>query len=118
MREILEVYSDASPLSPSELSTIEEIKTGLGTSWCHRCDYCQPCPQKIRISTVLSARSMTRRMPLGRTREILDPAMKAAASCIECGLCVERCPYDLAVPELLKERQGQYSGFLETGLWQ
>ena len=118
MREILEVYSDDSALSPSELAAIEATKRSLGTSWCHRCDYCQPCPQNIRISTVLSARSMTRRMPLGRARQILDPTMEAAATCIECGLCVERCPYDLAVPELLKERQGQYAGFLETGLWQ
>jgi uncharacterized protein len=117
MREILAVYSDTSPLSRSELAEIEEVKAGLGKSWCHRCDYCQPCPQNIRISTVLSARSMTRRMPLGRTREILDPAMEAAASCIECGLCVERCPYDLAVPELLKERQAQYGAFIGNGVW-
>jgi predicted aldo/keto reductase-like oxidoreductase len=29
--------------------------------------------------------------------------METAEQCIECGNCTEKCPYQLPIPELLKE---------------
>jgi len=117
MEEIISIYSDNSPLTTEETRQIEQIRGELGASWCHRCEYCQPCPEGIPISTVLAAQSMTRRMPLKKALSMLRGPMEKAAKCSECGTCEERCPYDLPIRELLKTRQGQFGDFEETGVW-
>ena len=33
-------------------------------------------------------------------------------NCVECGECVERCPYDLPIPDMLKENVDIYKRFL------
>ena len=35
--------------------------------------------------------------------EWMDPAMQKARECTQCEECLERCPYDLTIPELLKK---------------
>ena len=117
MREIIGIYEDNSPLTADEQKQMDAIRTDLGGSWCHRCDYCQPCPEGIPISMVLPSQSMTRRMPLDKTRALLDSAMAKSENCTRCGECETRCPYDLPIRDLLVERRGQYANFIESGTW-
>lgn len=90
----------------------------LGGEWCHRCDYCQPCPQGIRISPVLVAKSFAVRMPVEKVRSFVEAAMKAAESCTECRQCVERCPYRLDIPVLLQRQRAIWGRYLATGRWE
>jgi predicted aldo/keto reductase-like oxidoreductase len=74
--------------------------------FCRRCDYCQPCTENIPIQTVLGVRSMAKRMG----KELLEegpswPAIQRARNCTECGECVTRCPYELSIPDLIRENQ-------------
>jgi ferredoxin len=117
MEELIQIYSDDSPLTNEERTDIERARTELGATWCHRCEYCQPCPEGIPISTVLTAQSMTRRMPFEKATSMLGGAMAKTADCSECGTCEGRCPYDLPIRELLKTRQEQYSWFRENRVW-
>jgi predicted aldo/keto reductase-like oxidoreductase len=39
-----------------------------------------------------------------RAREMVGPAIGKARTCLECGVCMSRCPYKLEIPALLKER--------------
>jgi predicted aldo/keto reductase-like oxidoreductase len=103
MKEIIEIVNEKNPLSHADIAKIEEYRAELGATWCHRCDYCQPCPQKIKISAVLGARSIYKRMPKDRAKQMLGGAVAAAKTCIECGDCMTRCPYNLKIPELLKK---------------
>ncbi len=103
MQEILRVIEDPRPLSVKEEEEIEAIREELGKEFCHRCGYCQPCSQGISISSVLTLRSALRRMPWQNNFDWLDPAMQKARECTECEECLERCPYNLAIPELLKK---------------
>jgi len=67
-------------------------------------DYCQPCTEGIPIQFILGIRSSVRRM--GREfllRGWAREAIKKAAHCSECGECVARCPYELPIPDLIKE---------------
>jgi predicted aldo/keto reductase-like oxidoreductase len=105
MREIVEIVNGRRELSAEETARIEALRKELGADWCHRCDYCQPCPQGIKISSVLSAKSFLKRMPKERAYAMLNDAMAHAESCVECRECVERCPYDLEIPTLLKNRR-------------
>ena len=114
MREILDFVKDPRPLSEKEKTRIDEIRQKTGKSWCHRCDYCLPCPQAIPISMVLSAKSIVRRMPYDSACEFLDKAMEKASECAECGECVERCPYDLAIPGLIKSIRALWKKYRET----
>lgn len=91
-------------LSNEELELIERDKTELGNQFCRGCNYCQPCSQEIPISTLLRAEKQTlRRMGWSdRRAESLAAAIEKSKTCIECGDCESRCPYELPIIELLK----------------
>jgi len=40
-----------------------------------------------------------------------DRAVELAKRCSECRQCVERCPYDLEIPDMLKENIRFYESF-------
>jgi len=117
IEEIVKLYEDRHELSEQDKAQIQSLKDELGTSWCHRCDYCQPCPQEIRISSILCAKGSIKRMTKERAMSMLGPAMKKAEDCVECRDCVSRCPYDLDIPELLKTNRTKYEEFVSTGVW-
>lgn len=103
MKEILGVVENPRPLSPEEKKKIERIREELGKEFCHRCDYCLPCPQDVPISIVLTVKSTVKRMPWKGIVGGVDPNIEKARECTECEECLERCPYNLAIPELLKK---------------
>jgi predicted aldo/keto reductase-like oxidoreductase len=104
LREIVALLEKNVALSEADKSESERQKVELGPSWCHRCDYCQPCPQGISISSVLSVKSIFKRMPLARPSSMVGGALEKAKTCVECGICVTRCPYHIHIPAQLKER--------------
>ena len=102
MEEIIQVIENPRPLSPEEEKDIERMRQELGKEYCHRCDYCQPCSEDIPISSILIVKSLIKRMTFESVVEWIDPAIKKARQCTECEECLERCPYHLAIPELLR----------------
>ena len=104
IREIVKISEENKTLSEEDKNEIEKQRTEFGSSWCHRCDYCQPCPQGIQISSALALKSALKRMPPERARSMVGPALEKARTCTECGTCLSRCPYHLEIPVLLKER--------------
>jgi predicted aldo/keto reductase-like oxidoreductase len=104
IREIAAIIKRKPALTGEDRQEIEKQRLEFGPSWCHRCDYCQPCPQQIAISSVLCARSAFKRMTAERARSMVGPAIEKARTCLECGVCMTRCPYKLEIPALLKER--------------
>ena len=104
IREIVSIMEKNEKLSAEDNAQIVKLRKEFGPSWCHRCDYCQPCPQEIRISSVLSMKSAFKRMPPDRARSFVGAAAEKARTCKECGDCIKRCPYNLDIPSLLKER--------------
>ncbi len=106
LKENIEIASGSWELTSEEKTIMEELKDELGTQFCRRCDYCQPCPEGISISAVLRAESFINRMPEGQVKDKegwVYQSFETAESCTECGQCIERCPYDLPVPDLIKE---------------
>ncbi len=77
----------------------------LGDKFCRGCNYCQPCPQEIPISYMLRAeKQMLRRMGWSDSRvESMKKAFEKVKTCIECGECESRCPYELPIIKLLPE---------------
>ena len=104
IREIVDIVNKNKAFDENDKKEIEKYKAELGSSWCHRCDYCLPCPRDIGISAAMNISSAFKRMPAERARGFVGPAIEKARTCIECRECVGRCPYNLDIPELLKEK--------------
>ena len=93
---------------------IEDDKKELGDNFCRGCGYCMPCPEGINISLCARMSLWIRRFPTEpnmdeRTQQI----MQKTRDCIECYACVDNCPYELDIPELLKENYEDYMNVLE-----
>jgi hypothetical protein len=104
IQEIVAIVEKNEKLSEEDKKEIEKQRIEFGPSWCHRCDYCQPCPQEIHIAFALWVESAFNRMPADRARSMFGPSIEKARTCLECGACVARCPYNLDIPALLKEK--------------
>ena len=95
---------DKSPLSDTELAEIEKIRKELGTNFCRRCNYCQPCAAGINISGVFLFGGYLERYGLENwARERYAALPSKAGACIECGACESRCPYNLPIREMMKK---------------
>ena len=95
--------SDTSPLTAEEKAAINEVRSQLGTNFCRRCNYCQPCAAGINISGVFLFEGYLSRYGLqdwAKSRYATLPVK--ASACIGCGACEDRCPYNLPIRKMLK----------------
>ena len=111
MEEIVRIAASGAPFSAEDAAAVEQQKAELGGSWCHRCDYCRPCPQKINISGALTVESLIKRMPFHRVSAIAAQNMEAAQRCTACRACVKKCPYSLPIPELITEKLAVWDAY-------
>jgi predicted aldo/keto reductase-like oxidoreductase len=98
------IFQEGQKLSHTDKLKIEAIRKEYDKLFCRRCDYCQPCSEEIPIQIILGIKSFVKRSGmeiLGSPR--IKGAIKNARNCRECGDCTERCPYDLPIPDLIKE---------------
>ena len=102
--EILDLLSQPMQVTEADQAEIERIRTELGNRFCRRCNYCQPCPQDVPVSTLMIAESVLKRMPLrGFVDFLAGPVERAVTECEKCGVCEERCPYGLPILEMMDE---------------
>ena len=95
--------SDTSPLTDEEKAAINEVRSQLGTNFCRRCNYCQPCAAGINISGVFLFEGYLSRYGLGEWAKSRYATLPVKASaCIGCGACEDRCPYNLPIRKMLK----------------
>ena len=100
--ENLSALEDISTLTSDELAEIETIRKELGTQFCRRCNYCQPCTAGISISGIFVLEGYLRRYGLGDwAQKRYDALNKKAGDCVGCGACEKRCPYQLPIRQML-----------------
>lgn len=104
LEQNLAAVNDTAPLSEDELEKMEAIRKTLGTQFCRRCNYCQPCTQGINISACFLFEGYLNRYGLADWAKGRYEAMgKTASDCIACGICETRCPYNLPIRDMLKK---------------
>ena len=106
-------YDESTVLDDELKSAIENDKKELGDNFCRGCGYCMPCPEEINISLCCRMSLWIRRFPTEpnmdeKTQEI----MRKTLDCVECYECIDKCPYELDIPELLKENYEDYQNVL------
>ena len=105
IEEIVGLLDKSIKLTAAEKRLMQSMIKELGTKFCRRCDYCQPCTMNIPISTVMNSGSFFKRLPPERMFiGGLSEAMEKAYDCSECGDCETRCPFNLSIREVMKER--------------
>lgn len=105
----LAACENEAPLTEEEQNKIQEIRNQLGSNFCRRCNYCQPCTAGINISGVFLFQGYLDRYGLGEWAKGRYAALPAKASdCIECGVCETRCPYNLPIRQMLKDAAAKF----------
>ena len=106
-------YDENTQLTDDLRASIENDKKELGENFCRGCGYCMPCPEDINISLCARMSLWIRRFPTEPNMdEKTQKTMKETLNCIECYTCVDNCPYELDIPELLKENYEDYQNVL------
>lgn len=104
IEENINAVNNGDELTEQEKAACEKIRKEMGETFCRRCGYCAPCPQKIDIpfSFIIKA--------YYDNYDLKDWAMERykglaahAEDCVECGICETRCPYNLPIRDMLKE---------------
>ena len=106
--EVVGFYDKENSVSPDDLAIMEKYRTELGNRFCRRCEYCQPCPEGVMITAAMGYPIIAHRMSPAKAAGFATKAMESVINCIDCGECAERCPYDLPIPEMLKDHQAMY----------
>lgn len=106
--EVVSLYRQPNTVSDADIKLMERYHQELGKQFCRRCEYCQPCPQGVMITSAMGYKVIAARMSPKVAVEFTKVAMESVAQCTECRECVDRCPYDLPIPDMLKENYGLY----------
>ena len=100
---------DTPALDEETLAFIASERAELTGNFCRGCGYCMPCPMHITINQCARMSLMLRRAPSQAwLSEHWQAEMAKVDSCVECGLCMTRCPYELPIPQLLKANHTDY----------
>ena len=103
LEQNIAAVSDTSAITPEEKAAFLEVRNQLGTNFCRRCNYCQPCAAGINISGAFLFDGYLQRYGLGEWAKSRYATMdKKASDCIGCGACEARCPYNLPIRDMLK----------------
>lgn len=92
------------PLTQEELEQCAAIRKELGTQFCRRCGYCAPCPNGIDIPQNFLMANYARKYGLADWAVARYKALQYhAGSCVMCGACEKRCPYNLPIRDMLTD---------------
>lgn len=80
------------------LSDFEQYHAGE----CCYCNHCQPCPADIDIGQVLRSLDLAQSQGSTTVQAAYDALPAKASDCLECGACVERCPFGVDVTEHMR----------------
>ncbi len=104
LQQILAAVSNTAPQTDEEKAKFQQVRDQLGTQFCRRCNYCQPCTVGISISNVFLFEGYLQRYGLADwAKDRYAGLEKKASDCVGCGACEERCPYHLPIREMLKQ---------------
>ena len=112
---------DETPAMDAEIEAfIAKEREELSGEFCRGCGYCKPCTVDISINDCARWSLMVRRAPSDVwLNEANQAKMRKIEDCIDCGICMTRCPYELPIPTLLRKNYEDFQNIIsgKTKLW-
>lgn len=109
----LSCITDPPEMTEDIRKLIEADRKDLCGDFCRSCGYCMPCTVGIEIPQCARMSQLIRRSP---SKQYLEPVwqekMRMVNNCIECGKCMNKCPYGLNIPKLLRKNLEDYENIL------
>lgn len=100
-------------MTPEIRQLIEKDREELSGDFCRSCGYCMPCTVGIDIKDCARMSQLIRRNPSAKfLSEEWQNKMRKINDCINCGLCMSKCPYELNTPALLRKNLEDYEKIL------
>ena len=110
--QVISFYKQSNVVTEQDRRLMEDYRTELGKYFCRRCEYCQPCPNGVMITIAMGYKILASRMSPAVSVDFARAAMESVKLCDACGTCIERCPYELPIPEMLKSSYDLYEQHL------
>jgi uncharacterized protein len=106
--QVVSLYGRENKVTKKDRELMDKYRVELGRKFCHRCEYCQPCPHGVMITPAMAYNIVAARMSPAVAVDFSRVMMESVKLCEECGECEERCPYELPVQEMLKANYDLY----------
>ncbi|WP_428558631.1 MAG: aldo/keto reductase [Solidesulfovibrio sp. DCME] len=104
----VDVFAAEADWTEADEAKAQAYRDELGSRFCRRCEYCQPCPQGVSITYAMMYKVVARRMSPAKAVQFAATTMESVRNCVDCGECATRCPYNLPIPEMLREHLDLY----------
>jgi hypothetical protein len=95
-------YVEASDKEKDHEALLENLHERLAGQ-CVYCHHCLPCPEGIEIGWVIWYVDQARGRDVDQLREWYSGFSTKASACVECGVCLERCPFDVDIMAKIQE---------------
>lgn len=113
LEQWLAFFAREPELTPELEAVIEADRAALAGDFCRGCGYCMPCTVGIPINQCARISQLLRRAPSAVwLNEHWQGEMAKIDDCLDCGLCMSRCPYGLEIPALLRKNLADYRAIL------
>ena len=113
LEQWLSFFEKDAVLTPELQTVIDADRASLAGEFCRSCGYCAPCTVGITIHQCARMAQMVRRAPSEVwLNEHWQAEMAKVDDCVECGICMTRCPYGLQIPQLLQKNLADYRSIL------
>ena len=117
LKDNLRIFESAKPdvMSAEDQKLIEAIRNAFESKksiGCTGCRYCMPCPQGVAIPDIFKLYNnyqLTKPNPIDKQIYQFINMDSKADKCVECGVCMQHCPQELNIPELLKQAHAELS---------
>ena len=115
LRQNIEEFNNADPLNVEELEILKEVNEIINSNItvdCTKCRYCvDTCSEEIDIAKVFDLYNKHKLLDTDEWSQFGNaylnysklPDVGIASDCIECEVCIEECPQQINIPEVLKD---------------
>jgi predicted aldo/keto reductase-like oxidoreductase len=101
-------HSEVNSLPSEDLDTISRVQSkysSMNPIPCTKCGYCMPCPNQVDIPRnfeLFNTAMVFNQVNLNRNiYQNIFPEEMHASSCIQCGICEEKCPQNIPIRDWL-----------------
>jgi predicted aldo/keto reductase-like oxidoreductase len=81
---------------------------------CVYCNHCLPCPQDIAIGEIIRIVNLVEATDIKEALAEYASLQVKASDCIECGICVELCPFDVDIIAKLHRAVALFEGSVSS----